>query len=102
MPNYVRIYVPKGSELISFDGVGDTKDPYEELGKTVFAGFLEVRPLGVSQINLKYKLPFELEDEYNLLIQKQPGKNEPLYSTMIGTKTEEFFFHTWSSFRKGQ
>ncbi|MEK7061412.1 MAG: DUF4012 domain-containing protein, partial [Patescibacteria group bacterium] len=74
LPNWVRIYVPKGSTLISFDGVEDKAEPYEDLGKTVFAGYFKLRPEGVSKLTIKYKLPIKAKSgEVNLLIQKQPG-----------------------------
>src|SRR5260221_2300776 len=38
LPDWMRIYVPKGSQLISIDGLEEKADPYEDLGKTVFAG----------------------------------------------------------------
>jgi hypothetical protein len=93
LPNWVRVYVPKGSELISFEGVED-KVSYEESGKTVFAGFFELRPQGVAKVTLRYQLPFEVEDEYRLFIQKQPGTNAPLYSIKVGKIEEEFFLKT--------
>jgi Protein of unknown function (DUF4012) len=89
LPNWVRIYVPKGSELISNDGFDDFTSPYEEFGKSVFAGFVKVRPLGVAKITLKYKVPIDFPKEYRLLIQKQPGKNAPLYTVKFGKKQEE-------------
>ena len=89
LPNWVRIYVPKGSELISNDGFDDFASPYEEFGKSVFAGFVKVRPLGVAKITLKYKVPIDFPKEYRLLIQKQPGKNAPLYTVNFGKKQEE-------------
>lgn len=89
LPNWVRIYVPKGSELISVDGLQDQADPYVEYDKTVFAGYFELRPQGVVKINLKYKLPFKLKNDYRLLIQKQPGTNTPLYTILYGKKEEE-------------
>lgn len=92
LPNWVRIYVPKGSELIDFSGVEDTKDPYEEFGKTVFAGYFELRPQGVAKVTLTYRLPFKSEDgDYAIYIQKQPGKNKPLYVIRYGKDQEEFF-----------
>ena len=94
LPNWVRIYVPKGSELLAFEGVEDKKEPYEEFGKTVFAGFFELRPEGVSKVTFKYKLPFKVDGEYNLFIQKQPGKDAPLYSLTLGKQEEEFFLRT--------
>lgn len=92
LPNWVRVYVPKGSELISFDGVEEKEDPYNDLGKTVFAGFFELRPQGVSQVTLKYKLPFKAQgDNYNLFVQKQPGLDAPLYSINLGKYSLEEF-----------
>jgi competence protein ComGC len=89
LPNWVRIYVPKGSELISNDGFDDFASPYEEFGKNVFAGFVKVRPLGVAKITLKYKVPMDFSKEYRLFIQKQPGKNAPLYTIKFGKKVQE-------------
>ena len=94
LPDWVRIYVPKGSTLISFDGVEDKAEPYEEFGKTVFAGFFKLRPEGVSKLTLKYKLPIKAKGEVNLLIQKQPGLDSPLYTITSGKVEEEFFLKT--------
>ena len=95
LPDWVRIYVPKGSTLISFDGAEDKAEPYEELGKTVFAGFFKLRPEGVSKLTLKYKLPIKGNaKELNLLIQKQPGLDAPLYTIKTGKVEEEFFLKT--------
>lgn len=94
LPNWVRIYVPKGSTLISFDGVEDQAEPYEDLGKTVFAGFFKLRPEGISKVTLKYQLPLKTKGDLNLLIQKQPGTDAPLYRIKIGKKEDEFFLKT--------
>jgi len=93
LPNWVRIYVPKGSQLLSLDGLKDTTDPYEEVGKTVFAGFFELRPQGIARVEVKYRLPFKLDGKYNLLIQKQPGKDAPLYTLTFGKKNKEFYLN---------
>lgn len=73
--DWFRIYVPKGSELISIKGSQVKEKPYDELGKTVFEGFLEVRPLGSKTLTITYKLPFKVAKGSPLpvLIQKQPG-----------------------------
>ena len=95
LPNYVRIYVPKGSELISFDGVEDKYEPYEEFEKTVFPGFFQLRPEGITKVTVKYKLPFKIVNgEYKLFIQKQPGTDAPLYTISIGKLEEELFLRT--------
>ncbi|MBI4226631.1 DUF4012 domain-containing protein [Candidatus Roizmanbacteria bacterium] len=72
--NWIRFYVPKGSELISFDGSKKKVQTYDDLGKTVFEGYLEVTPLGKAQVIVKYSLASEVKaKDYKLLIQKQPG-----------------------------
>lgn len=92
LPNWTRIYVPAGSELLALEGFEESIEPYDDLGKTVFAGFFELRPLGVAKISAKYKLPFTVDDNYELLIQKQPGKGDFLYSLNAGKKYSEEFY----------
>lgn len=91
LPNWLRIYVPKGSRLISIDGLQDVVEPYEEYGKTVFAGFFELRPQGIVKVEVKYELPFNKGDNYRIYVQKQPGKSAFLYTIKFGKKTEEFY-----------
>ncbi|MBU0722184.1 DUF4012 domain-containing protein [Patescibacteria group bacterium] len=134
--NWIRVYVPLGSELIEVSGfkpvdkiffekdiAGMNDDPdvlagegqartdeltgtkiYNEFGKTVFANWSQLDPGETIEINIKYKLPFKLTDQkqvlnqkftdqliakagailnpeqknlysYSLLVQKQPGMN---------------------------
>ena len=94
LPNYVRVYVPKGSELVSSEGLEEKFDVYEEFGKSVFAGYFQLRPQGVSKITFKYKLPFKAKSGLSLLIQKQPGTGSPLYTISMGKNEEEFFLTT--------
>jgi hypothetical protein len=94
LPNWVRIYVPKGSTLISFDGVENKKDAYEEFGKTVFAGFFQLRPEGIAKVTLKYRLPLKSSNNLKLLIQKQSGTDSPLYQIKAGRNTDEFYLKT--------
>lgn len=94
LPIWVRVYVPKGSELIAAEGLETTQDPYEDLGKTVYAGFFQLRPEGVSKITFKYKLPFKVTETYKMLIQKQPGTDGFLYTVKVGKKQDEFFLKT--------
>lgn len=94
LPNWVRVYVPAGSELISIEGLEEKEDPYEEYGKTVYAGFFELRPQGVAKVVIKYKLPFEVQDRYSVYIQKQPGKDYSLYSFDVDGDQEEMYLRT--------
>jgi len=94
LPTWVRVYVPKGSTLITSEGLEAKADPYEDLGKTVFAGYFQLRPEGVSKVTFQYKLPFKVSRTYNLLIQKQPGTNGFLYTVNLGRNSEEFYLTT--------
>ncbi len=91
--DWIRIYVPKGSELIDSKGSQVKMTTSEDLGKTVIEGFVTVRPKGVGSLEVKYKLPFKLEkgSPLPLLIQKQPGTAGNEYTTTINGKAEETF-----------
>lgn len=91
--NWVRIYVPKGAKLLESKGSEVQVETKEDLGKTVFEGFLTVRPLGSAQIMVKYELPFKIEKgkEYPLLIQKQPGTEGHEYVILVNGKQVEKF-----------
>ncbi len=71
--NWVRLYVPKGSKLTSFEGSLKKVNTYDELGKTVFEGYLEVPTQGLAKIHVTYTLPHLNMQGYNLLVEKQPG-----------------------------
>lgn len=93
--NWVRLYVPKGSKLISVEGLQKEYETVEELGKTVFSGYFSLRPEGVSKVIFKYTLPFKVvDDEVKMLIQKQPGTDAPLYIIRSGKFEEEFLLKT--------
>lgn len=84
---YIRVYVPKGSELIDVTGaMVDCKlndkgsvEKNEELDKQVFGTFICIEPQEEKQLIFKYKLPSDIlnniksSKNYNLLIQKQSG-----------------------------
>lgn len=89
--NWLRIYVPKGSTLVEFIGSEKDTRTYEELGKTVFEGFLTVKPEGFTEIKLKYLLPFRQSKSspYKLTIQKQPGTDDHQYIISVNGKEME-------------
>lgn len=86
--DWLRIYVPKGSELIEASGFETGQLTSEDLGKTVFEGFFTLAPANNRIIKLKYKLPLKLKSPYKLLIQKQPGAKEFIYNTTINSKKQ--------------
>jgi hypothetical protein len=85
--DWLRIYVPKGSKLISSKGSQVKLLTYEELGKTVFEGFLEIRPQGSAKFTISYQLPFKLDGStLPLMIQKQPGTDSFDYTVTSGSR----------------
>ncbi len=78
--DYMRVYVPLGSELTASEGVGlEEIDVSVDLGYTVF-GFIH-GPIDVGETNsvtLTYNLPFELSvtnpDTYRFVAQNQAGR----------------------------
>ncbi len=75
--NWIRFYVPKGSQLIDFQGSSKKVQTYDDLGKTVFEGFLIVDPQGKADVIVKYSLPSSVSaNNYSLLVQKQPGTDD--------------------------
>ncbi len=90
--NWFRVYVPKGSELIDSSGSEVNIDTYEEFGKTVYSGFITVRPSGgIARFTLSYKTPsISKNNNYLLLIQKQPGTGNDPYIITLNGKEEDF------------
>ena len=85
--NWIRFYVPKGSELISFAGSKKKVQTYDDLEKTVFEGYLEITPEGKAQVIVKYALPDNVNSkDYKLLIQKQPGTYEDKLKVEVDNK----------------
>lgn len=76
--DYVRLYVPQGSQLVAFEhnlGEAELADVSREGDKGIFAAFF-VLPAGQEgRLSFTYELPAAVRpsDEYNLLVQKQPG-----------------------------
>ncbi len=82
--DWIRIYVPAGSQLKQSQGTQSPQDgkatpmtTASSLGKTMFQGFLTVNPLGVAQLTLTYSSPVkETDGKYHLLVQRQSGSSD--------------------------
>ncbi|MFA6532639.1 MAG: DUF4012 domain-containing protein [Patescibacteria group bacterium] len=86
--NWIRFYVPEGSKLISLQGSTKKVQTYDELGKTVFEGFLEIMPMGQGKVIVKYTLPPSVDTKnYSLLVQKQPGVMEQKLKVSFNNKS---------------
>lgn len=91
--NWFRIYTPLGSKLINSQGSEVEIKSHEDLGKTVFEGFLTVRPQGASTLTISYRLPEKLATTsiMPLLIQKQAGTDGDEYIVKVnGRQIEKF------------
>lgn len=92
--DWFRVYVPKGSKLVDSSGSEVKISTYEEFDKTVYEGFLTVRPLGVAKLKLTYTLPFKVKDgsPLPLMIQKQPGTDGDEYIIKVNGRQQDKFF----------
>lgn len=91
--DWVRLYVPAGSELISVEGSADPSGTEEVLdrGKTMFHGYITLNQGETKDIVFKYYLPNNLikDDKYSLYLQKQSGIDREKHFVIVnGTKTE--------------
>jgi hypothetical protein len=85
--NWIRVYVPKGAKLVDFKGSKTEVLTYDDLGKTVFEGFLEVNPEGRAEVNITYELPENIaEKDYTMLVQKQGGVDTMNLKVIVGKK----------------
>lgn len=91
--DYVRVYVPKGSKLISSKGSDVPVTTIEDdLGKTAFEAFIQVRPQNSRTLSLEYQLPDKVSGKkYPILIQKQPGTKDFNYEIKINGKKKTDF-----------
>ncbi len=89
--DWVRVYVPQGSELISVEGSADSFGEAEERGKVAFDGYTEIGPGESTTMTFKYYLPDGVVtgDVYNLYVQKQAGVNGDTYTVTVNGKTEK-------------
>ena len=80
--NWIRFYVPKGSKLGTLKGSTTQVRTYDELGLTVFEGFMIVNPEGRAEVSVEYTLPSGVNSK-KLYIQKQAGVQDQQWSVTI-------------------
>ena len=91
MPNYVRIFVPKGTKLVEAVGLDEEVVTKEELERTVFEGFVKVNPDSSTKTIYTFILPWKKSDApKELLVQKQVGKDTTHYKLELPDRVEEF------------
>jgi len=89
--DYVRFYVPKGSQLLSSKGSESQVSTTQDLDKTVFEAFIQVRPQNTRKLEIEYSVPYNPEGKYMLMIQKQPGAKDFHYKIKLnGRRVADF------------
>jgi hypothetical protein len=74
--DWIRLYLPAGSELINIQGISNEAEVYEEEGLTVIDGYFSLEPMGLAKIILNYSVPYTDSETYNLKFWKQAGIEE--------------------------
>ncbi|PIZ41227.1 hypothetical protein COV28_02965 [candidate division WWE3 bacterium CG10_big_fil_rev_8_21_14_0_10_48_23] len=93
--DFVRLLVPKGSKLVKIEGASQQWGSWNEVGKTVFGAFFTLLPQKEHTLTFVYDLPEgSVGENYQLLMQKQPGTNITLVKVKIGDKIESFELKT--------
>ncbi|MFZ5424799.1 MAG: DUF4012 domain-containing protein [Patescibacteria group bacterium] len=92
--DWVRVYVPLGSELIEINGSQDVTGEGEEKDRTYFHGYVEAGPGEAAEITFKYYLPENTIEgnTYNLYIQKQSGIDIETHNVIVNGKSESVEF----------
>jgi len=84
--DWIRVYIPKGSQLKAGRGFEADMETGEDLGYTVFEGFFTLAPQSVKKLEVEYKTPAGTVDgDYKLLIQKQPGTDPVKHTITLGS-----------------
>jgi hypothetical protein len=90
--DWLRLYVPAGSELIASDGFEDSFGGGSEKGKDYFDGFLTLGPGESKTVTFSYYLPdgvIVAGEPYTLLIQKQPGIETETHIIQVPDASQE-------------
>ena len=85
--DYVRLYVPAGSELLEVEGVDpDSVDAgYGENGTSVFSGYFEMLPGTDHVVTFRYNLPESIRpDDYSLAVRRQAGSGPLPVTAAVG------------------
>ncbi len=85
--DYVRLYVPGGSKLLSIEGVApDTVEHYRgERGTQVFAGYFALKPGKRQRLTFRYTLPPAITAvDYALAVQRQSGTRALPFTAQVG------------------
>jgi|GEM_PF-2518251 len=108
--DYLRLYVPKGSKLVSAkasDGqnlnevqkeTGDIFNPFDQL--TYIESYFTIEEGKSLTVTYEYELPDTVDlDNYTLYLQKQSGTHGDLYTIKSGAKEQRFTLSEDTTFK---
>lgn len=87
--DYIRLYVPRGSELLHIEGVDadSASSKRGEVGTQIFAGYFVMKPGETRQISFLYRLPLHIQQSgYRLVIQRQSGTSPLPLRWQVGNR----------------
>lgn len=99
--DWVRLYVPLGSELVSVEGSQDESGTGEENNKTYFHGYITLNQGETKELTFKYYLPDGVvgtDGTYNLYLQKQSGIDKEKHFVTVNGNTTEVLLSTDETF----
>ena len=87
--DWIRVYAPLGSKVLSVEGSEDGTETAEDLGKTLMTGYIELGPGESKEITFKYELPENTikGEVYVLNLQKQAGIESETHTITVNGKT---------------
>jgi hypothetical protein len=102
--SYVRLYVPRGSELIQIEGVepDSVQSSRGEQRTQIFSGYMVIRPGESHTVTFTYHLPPQIGPEgYELVVQRQAGMAAlPFtFAQEDGRQQQALVRQNWMSFR---
>jgi len=89
--DWVRVYIPAGSEFVAFDGSEDGILEGDERNKKWYSAYLEMAPGQQKELIFKYNLPTSAikDSKYTLTLQKQSGIDREFNKITVNGKTKE-------------
>ncbi|MEJ5198547.1 MAG: DUF4012 domain-containing protein, partial [Anaerolineae bacterium] len=84
--DYLRVYAPAGSEIITAEGINHSRVERGEHGLTVFSGDFVLRPGAQMTVTLRYRLPPTVAAaRYTLTVRKQAGTIAVPLAVQVGS-----------------
>lgn len=80
--DYVRIIVPQGSNRTFTKGTETPAKSFDDLGKTIFDSFIQIRPQNNLTLTFGYDVPKDTKMD-QILVQKQPGTKDFHYTIKV-------------------